>query len=336
MKNSIKNLLDFLLGEVHITLTPSSPDRSIKTFSFRRIVPVITIILVITTIVSLGVLFKHYQANYYIADNKLQKLKGVQDENQNLKTELVTLTRDTEELRQALVSLKKYNNDIREMINVSKTEKDNKTDDKEMEIRTILSYNDNLFQQGIPMGGGDFRLHYQDTKSLINNMQQNINTITQEIPEQRAHLNNLQKNAKKHNAKLAATPSIWPLADKGKGYISSNYGWRNDPATSEREFHEALDIAVWYNTPVLSTANGKITYAGWSSGYGWTVKIDHGFGFKTLYAHLNRIKVKKGQQVNRGEVIAYSGNSGRSTGPHLHYEVKVDNIPKNPLEYIGR
>ena len=153
MINSLKKIMAFLMGEVQITITPSSPDRSIKNISFKRIIPVVIVILTITTILSLGVLFKHYKTNYYMADNKLQELKGVKEENQNLKTELVTLTRDTEELRQALVNLQEYNKDIREMINVSQKENKNNNDDSKMKIRTILSYNDNLFQQGIPMGG---------------------------------------------------------------------------------------------------------------------------------------------------------------------------------------
>ena len=336
MRSSLKKLMKFLMGKIHITLTPSSPDKKVKRFSLRRIIPVLIIVTIVTSILTLSILYNYYHSNYCLTSNKLKELKGVKEENKNLKTELVALTKDTEELRQALVNLKKYNQNIRDMINVSNNKNSSEKEKINMKLRTVFSYNENIFQQGIPMGGGDFRLHYQDPQRLIKSMQNNINKINHEIPEQRNNLNNLQEKVEKHNEKLAATPSIWPLADKGKGYISSDFGWRNDPTTSEREFHEGLDIAVWYNTPVLSTANGRVYFAGWSAGYGWTVKVKHGFGFKTLYAHLNRIKVKKGQHISRGQVVGLSGNSGRSTGPHLHYEVKVDNIPKNPRKYIGR
>jgi murein DD-endopeptidase MepM/ murein hydrolase activator NlpD len=335
MFNLFKKLMGFLIGKIHITIMPSAPDRKVKRLSLRRIVPILLVVITITTILSLSLLYKHYQTNYNLAHNKLKNLKGVKEENKNLKTELVTLTKDTEELGQALANLEKYNNDIRNMIDSSKTNKSSKEDKINIELRTVFSYNQNIFQQGIPMGGKTFRLQYQNSQNLIKSMQGNINKISQKLPEQRKDLNKLQNKVKEYNAELAATPTIWPLADQGKGYISSDFGWRNDPNSSEREFHEGLDIGVWYNTPVLSTAEGKVSFAGWSSGYGWTVKIEHGYGFETLYAHLNRIKVKKGQKVRRRQVIGLSGNSGRSTGPHLHYEVKTDNIPKNPRKYIG-
>src|SRR5690554_4301122 len=101
-------------------------------------------------------------------------------------------------------------------------------------------------------------------------------------------------------------------------------------------FHEGLDIGTWYNTPVLATADGKVKYAGWKGGYGYVLIIEHGFGNETTYAHLNKIKASKGENVRREQVIALSGNSGKSTGPHLHYEVRKNNIPQNPRNFIGR
>ena len=339
MLKLLKSAWAYLKGKIHITLTPGSPDRSVKTFKIRRIYPVFLTIFLITSIISLSFLYHHYKEEYNIADTKVENLRGVKAENKELKKELVALTKDTEEIRQAMVNLKNYNHNIKEMINNKSNNDNNNSDDEnnvDMQLRTVISYNDKLLQQGAPIGGGDFRLLYQEPQDLIKSMQNNVNILNKEIPDQRKKLSNLEDDVEKHNAKLAATPRIWPVADKGKGYISSNFGWRNDPTTSEREFHEGLDIAVWYNTPVLATAYGTVSYSGWSGGYGWNIKIDHGFGYKTIYGHLNRIKVKEGEQVKRGQVIALSGNSGRSTGPHLHYEVRVNNSPKNPRDFIGR
>lgn len=343
MYSLIKKIWDYLIEKVHITLTPSSPDQCVKRFKVRRIYPILLTIIIITSICGLGFLYKHYEKDYRLADSKLHKFKNIKTENKELKNELVTLKQDTEELRQAVVNLEEYNHNIKAMINDENKNKDKdiadkkkQNDDIDMQLRTIGSYNNNIFQQGVPMGGGDFRLLYQDSKALIKTMQANVNTIKNEIPKQRKELQKLEESAKKYNAKKASTPAIWPVADKGKGYISSDFGWRNDPTTSAREFHEGLDIAVWYNTPVMATAKGKVSFAGWASGYGWTVKIDHGFGYETIYGHLNRVKVKKGEKVNRGQVVALTGNSGRSTGPHLHYEVRAEDIPKNPRDFIGR
>ncbi len=338
MLNLLKKLWSYLMEKIHITLTPSSPSKRVKNFKIRRIYPVILVVVLISAIFSLSFLYKFYEKNYYVADNKLQKLKNVEEENKYLKSELVALTKDTEELTQALVNLREYNNNIKNMIDKSgdSSDKMNQNENINMQLRTVVSYNNSLFQQGVPMGGGNFQLLYQDSTNLIKSMQNNVNVVKNEIPQQRENLKELETEVKEYNAEMAATPNIWPVADKGRGYISSNFGWRNHPTTSERQFHEGLDIAVWYNTPVLATAYGRVTHAGWSSGYGWTIRIDHGFGYETIYGHLNKLKVEKGEKVKRGQTIALSGNSGRSTGPHLHYEVRVNNVPKNPRDFVGR
>lgn len=129
-------------------------------------------------------------------------------------------------------------------------------------------------------------------------------------------------------AKLAATPFILPVSG---GRVTSGFGYRRCPFTRRREFHEGIDIAVNVGTPIRAPADGKVTYTGWKSGYGRTLKIDHGYGYKTVYGHNSRIKVKKGQEVKRGDIIALVGNTGRSTGPHLHYEIRVNNKAINPF-----
>ena len=121
-------------------------------------------------------------------------------------------------------------------------------------------------------------------------------------------------------------PSIWPAA----GYVSSPYGLRFDGT----EFHQGIDIAAEMGTPIVATADGVVTAAGWNGGYGNMVDVDHGGGIVTRYGHASALAVTVGQQVRRGEVIAYVGSTGHSTGPHVHYEVRVDGQPVNPAGYL--
>jgi murein DD-endopeptidase MepM/ murein hydrolase activator NlpD len=129
---------------------------------------------------------------------------------------------------------------------------------------------------------------------------------------------------------LSAMPSIWPA----HGWVTSGFGTRVDPFTGERSMHEGLDIASQEGTKVHAPADGSVVYAGLHGGYGNVVVIDHGFGVNTRYGHLSEIYVKVGQKVHRGQIIGAIGNTGRSTGPHLHYEVRVNGIPVDPRKFI--
>jgi len=126
------------------------------------------------------------------------------------------------------------------------------------------------------------------------------------------------------------TPSIWPVI----GHISDSFGARLDPFSGEGAFHTGVDVSADYGTPVHVTADGVVTVSENHSGYGRLVIVDHGFGITTFYAHLSSYSVMAGAHVKRGEVIGYTGISGRSTGPHVHYEVRVNNAPVNPWRYM--
>lgn len=128
------------------------------------------------------------------------------------------------------------------------------------------------------------------------------------------------------------TPNIWPA----QGRITSCFGYRIHPIYETNEFHSGLDIANNRGTPVCATADGTIKLAEWTSGYGRLVVIDHGYGYCTLYGHTDKIVVSKGQKIRRGHVIAYMGNTGTSTGNHLHYEVQYKGSPVNPSHYLKR
>lgn len=129
---------------------------------------------------------------------------------------------------------------------------------------------------------------------------------------------------------LASTPSLWPT----RGWLTSGFGVRLDPASAESSMHRGLDIAAPYGAPVVAPADGTVLFAGVDDAYGKVLVIDHGFGVVTRYGHLQEIFVAPGARVKRGERIAAVGNTGRSTGPHLHYEVRVGAIPENPRWFL--
>ncbi len=129
---------------------------------------------------------------------------------------------------------------------------------------------------------------------------------------------------------LADAPSLWPL----EGRVGSSFGERQDPINGEGAFHSGIDIDAPYGTPVRAAADGEVTGATMGAGYGRQIVLDHGHDVLTVYGHLSSIAVLTGQHVIRGQVIGYVGQSGRATGPHLHYEVRVHNVPVNPHKYL--
>lgn len=130
---------------------------------------------------------------------------------------------------------------------------------------------------------------------------------------------------------LEHTPSIRPVPD---GFITSGFGMRPDPFTGSSSFHQGVDVCTPRGTPVRATAAGRVVSAGPDGEYGLTLQIDHGRGVETRYSHNQKLLVRAGQKVHRGQVVAQVGTSGRSTGPHLHYEIHVNNRPVNPMRYI--
>ncbi len=129
---------------------------------------------------------------------------------------------------------------------------------------------------------------------------------------------------------LADAPSMWPI----EGRVASSFGEREDPINGEGAFHTGIDIDAPYGTPVRAAADGDVSDASMGAGYGREVVLNHGHDVLTVYGHLSAIAVVAGQHVNRGQVIGYVGQSGRATGPHLHYEVRVHNVPVNPHKYL--
>ena len=150
------------------------------------------------------------------------------------------------------------------------------------------------------------------------------------VIEQR--LASVRSDVERRQALASATPSIWPIT----GWISSGFGQRTDPFTGRHDFHPGLDISGDFGQQINAAADGTVTGASYNGNYGNLITIDHGFGLSTRYGHLSRFDVTVGQQVRRGQVIGFVGSTGRSTSPHLHYEVLVNGQLTNPLRLLSR
>ncbi len=157
-------------------------------------------------------------------------------------------------------------------------------------------------------------MDHLDKKSRL--VHQNITLIMEQLYERKDIIN--------------STPSLLPV----KGWISSHFGYRQYPFTGEVSLHEGMDIAAFPGTPVYAPANGVVVFAGYKKGYGKVIVVDHGYELSTLYGHLSDIMVSRWQKVERRQVIGAIGNTGNSSGPHLHYEVRISNVPVDPANYI--
>ena len=140
----------------------------------------------------------------------------------------------------------------------------------------------------------------------------------------------LEKQFSRRSAQIASTPTVWPV----RGAVSSGYGLRSDPFTGGSSSHEGIDISTSRGEPVLATADGTVLLSGWAGEYGRAIEIVHNDRYVTLYGHLQETLVEQGQVIHRGDRVGLVGSTGRSTAPHLHYEVRVDGRPVNPLEDI--
>jgi murein DD-endopeptidase MepM/ murein hydrolase activator NlpD len=186
---------------------------------------------------------------------------------------------------------------------------------------------ESLPEAGLGGVGGTTRLETTapslDIAGSLQDMDQTVSALTEKSSRLQAFFEDQQ-------VLLASTPSIWPV----RGYLSASFGNRKDPFTGMPDFHPGIDISTPRGTRVMAPADGVITFRGKRGAYGRALVVDHGYGIVTRYAHLDGYNARPGQRVRRGDVIAFVGNTGRSTAPHLHYEVWVDDQLRNPITFI--
>ncbi len=290
------------------------PEKStkIRRFSISYLTAYFMVFLavaVLGTVIGILLRFKHL-------NNEIKIVSEVINENQQLHAEHKTLKSDIEEITQELEELRNLDTRIRMMIG--------------------LKSSDELFS-GI---GGPFEESIDEAFDLSNKDQLNRLKIIREKIIAEAQYNIIQQEKsmvvlkdymESQSSLLSSTPSIWPV----KGFISSGFGPRRSPFTGRIDMHQGIDISGPEGTPVVTTADGVVIRSEFNKyGYGNLIVVNHGYGFTTKYGHLQKNMVKVGDKVKRGQVIGYRGNTGRSTGTHLHYEVEMNNVPVNPLNYI--
>ncbi len=211
--------------------------------------------------------------------------------------------------------------------------------DLDTKLRRVVSLGPrDKAQQVLGIGGPD-ELGLQNLASLgekkqedaLKEMHQELTQLKGAASRQEASLQMLIEYFEDKRSLYASTPSVWPV----RGWVTSPFGNRMSPFSGIRTFHEGIDIAAQTGTAIMAPAEGVVVKAGFSTGYGNMVEISHGYGIKTVFGHSSRLNVKAGQRVKRGDVIAYVGDSGSSTGPHLHYEVRLNGLPVNPSKYMN-
>ena len=205
-------------------------------------------------------------------------------------------------------------------------------EEKDSELRTyatLAPLSDDVKAQGVGGSEVDVNVNTVDNSSIMF-LKEKVDSLAFAVNIQKDSFNTIFNKIKSNEKMYRHIPSISPV----KGYIGSKYGYRTDPIDGKRRMHSGLDFPVNLNTDVVATGDGVVTKAQYDSGWGRYIKIDHGYGYETVYAHLWKINVKKGQKVKRGDKIGKSGNSGRAAGFHLHYEVHKNNKTVDPLNYF--
>ncbi|MEZ3524115.1 MAG: M23 family metallopeptidase [Muribaculaceae bacterium] len=214
-------------------------------------------------------------------------------------------------------------------------------------IGDIAARDDNFYRvvmQAEPLGaarryaGLERRRNYESVDSLadtelVGDLTDKLDVLEQMVATQSRSFDFLRSRASTLRERSSHVPAIQPVSEKSLRAMASGYGYRRDPIYGTAKFHEGMDFSAPVGTPVYATGDAKVQSAGWHSGYGNLIELDHGYQYLTRYAHLSEILVRPGQTVHRGDMIGRVGNTGKSTGPHLHYEVRLNGVPQNPVHY---
>lgn len=220
-------------------------------------------------------------------------------------------------------------------------------DQMQIVMTDLQQRDDNLYRvlfgaEPIPMSirqGTQRKIAYYEELASMTNSQLSadlalkVDVLEKEMYVQAKSYDDILEMAKNQEIRMENIPAIQPVMNKDLKRVASGYGMRIDPVYHVRKFHQGMDFTAPTGTEVFATGNAKVKFTGWKQGYGNTVILDHGFGYETLYAHLYKSLVRKGQKVRRSDIIALVGNSGKSTGPHLHYEVRLNGKPVDPRNY---
>jgi len=304
------------MNKIHFIVF-SSRGSSSRQFSMNRFLMLSGVICFSLLLVSLLYIVPDYSLlkASYVKDTLLkQKLQNKNTELVHQRQQIKQFAKEVKALKQRVAYLNQFELKVRTLANIDMPEKD-----------SILSVGGTL-----PEDLDASQSLQENHGALIRDMNEQADQIQAATYCQEKSFLRLLDLLEERREILAATPSIRPT----KGWYSSTFGYRVSPFTGKREFHKGVDIANQIGTKIISTAKGLVTYSGRRGGYGKMVVIDHGHGMETRYAHLNKLFKDEGDIIKRGDVIGIMGNTGRSTGPHLHYEVRLNGVPVDPTKYI--
>jgi murein DD-endopeptidase MepM/ murein hydrolase activator NlpD len=293
-----------------ILLVPDATNR-VKRFKVPSFLPVFFGLILVSCAAFLVFIIRDYQS-MKIHSPQLVRLEK---ENELQKRQLDQLAKRIDQTTKKLYELKEFDRKLRIMVNLE-------TSEGKKEFQGVGGSDPILFQPQHNMA----KTH----KDLVRSMHSAIDNLDSEIALCEKDKTELHKFLENQKVLLASTPSIWPT----NGWLSSRFGYRISPFTGKKEFHRGIDIATRMGAPIVAPADGIVLKIYSDHGYGKVLAVSLGYGVITRYAHLNKALVKKGQYVKRGETIALVGNSGRSTGPHLHYEVHLNRVAVDPLRYV--
>ena len=238
---------------------------------------------------------------------------------QNQRKQIQEFAEEINSLKNKLVALNNFETKIRIIANIEKTD----------EAKNIFGVGGSIPEDL------DARLPLMEKhNSLMRDMHEQIDELNLASIHQQNEFESLLKSLEDQHNLLASTPAIRPISRGEKSWVTSKFGFRQSPFTGQREFHQGYDISTREGTPIMATADGVVIFVGAKGLLGKTIIVDHGHGMITRYGHCQKFLKKRGEKVKRWEPIALVGNTGRSTGPHVHYEVRLNGIPVNPFKYI--
>lgn len=283
-------------------------------------------VLAVLFLTGIGLTFVYQRMNRNMAE--LHHLRRVNEEQ---KAQIEELAEETKAIEGGMARIEELDRQLREIMQL---EEKAGAADANKDARSLV-------QDGSGGVGGGQPVAYRTMQKtgavsrgqkseMLSELHSKTTALKQSIDQEEANLTELKAKAISYMAYQAAKPSGMPA----RGRVTSRFGSRRSPFGRGVEFHSGFDIAASYGTPIVATGSGKVVSAGWLGGYGWTVKIDHGYGLQTIYGHASRLVVRVGQTVKRGQVISYMGSTGRSTGSHVHYEIHLSGRAVDPYPYL--
>jgi murein DD-endopeptidase MepM/ murein hydrolase activator NlpD len=299
------------MGGKHLTFIVLSPTKGkLRQFRVARKAIAATALV---TVVSLA--FGGYGLFVHVDSKKDRKyIKDLRRETRTHQEQIQSIASEMDDLRQHLARLQQTDKKIRIIANLPQS-------GGEIQVSGVGGV--------APEEGIQQSLQRERKEGWVRRIREQLDRLKGVAGQQETSFVALEEQLKEKHELLSSTPSIWPT----HGWMTAGFGYRQSPFTGLKEFHRGVDVATKMGTPIIAPADGMVVETGKDVDYGEVVRIQHGFGYQTFYAHLSEVVVKKGQKVHRGQMIAKVGNSGRSTGPHLHYELLIDGLPANPVRY---